>query len=73
MNVPIALTITVEQSVGGWGHDVYLNGQFAGHRPYDGARPEEICTEVSTALAELIRKQLDWKPFTDDSDELDDS
>lgn len=61
--IAVALTITVEQSVGSWGHDVYLNDQLIGHRPYSGTRPEEICTEVSTALAELLCQKLDWDPL----------
>lgn len=60
MNISMALVITVEPGVGGWGHDVYLNGQMIGHRSEDGIRAEEIPDEVATALTQILHAHLDW-------------
>lgn len=58
--------IGVEPSPSGYygGHDVYIEAQLIGHRPYDGTYYEEIRDEVRSALAELLRKELGWDKTT---------
>lgn len=51
--------ITVERP-GHLGHVVYLNGQRAYYRPYDGRDHGEVALEAYAALGELLREQLGY-------------
>jgi hypothetical protein len=66
----VALTITAESLNDGYGgHDVFLNGERIGHRPYDGSNADEVCDETARALAGMLRERLGWAPEAPKEDE----
>ena len=54
------VTVIAQPSQDDLGHDVWLNSQFIGHRPYDGKDIDDVCDEVIAALARTIGKELNW-------------
>lgn len=55
-NYPALITVT---GVGfSRGHTVFLNGQRAYYRPYDGSDHEQVANEAYATLGELIRERL---------------
>lgn len=41
-------------------HEVRLNGELIGYRPWDGSMLEEVVSEVAGALAGLLGERLGW-------------
>lgn len=55
------------------GYDVFINGQHAYHRPYDGSGEENVTAEASKALGELLREKLGHpEAYLGDGDDWDD-
>lgn len=63
MAAPVTFVLTITGGDYG-GHEVRLNDQVIGHRPYDGSRPDDVNNEVAAALAAILRERLGW-PETD--------
>lgn len=68
MNIQ-ALLVHIESA--GWymGHNVYISGQKAYHRPYDGSGEDDVLSELANTLGSLLRQNLGFKLESSDTDE----
>lgn len=50
-------------------HEVRLNGQLIGYRPWDGSDSRDVIAEVVSGLAGLLGERFGW-PQTEDLEDL---